>query len=530
MSFRKRSPTSESPMFVRFDRASSPEDDGEYAMSPTSSSQSHHVTAVDYGDQTEDLEYSGAPATVGGFKLRSRKQPKRQATVYESDATCLPPIMVGRQRTLVLCFDGTGDQFDNDNSNIVNLFALLKKDDKNVQMCYYQAGIGTYATPGLQLPGMTTVVKILDDAVAWYLDRHVKEGYEFLMENYEAGDKICMFGFSRGAYTARALAGMLHKVGLIPACNLQQVPFAWQMYKDNSPMGWEMSKGFKKTFSVDVDIDFLGVFDTVASVGFFGYTLPFTASNYAIRTFRHALALDERRSRFKANYWHQPTHGQDNLGDRPEDKLKTIRHGHESREGHGTSKGYRKADRWRESGFSETDVKEVWFAGCHCDVGGGSTPNETPFTLAQVPLRWMVRECFRSNTGILFDIDALLEIGLEPENLFPEVIVPRPMPTSKLGYDFDHPDLASALSPMFDQLAIRPLWWILEFLPVKDRKQRAKDKAWYDSLLINLGRARQVPDHLEEIHVHRSVKMRMDAMGYTPKARGLHPRHIVWVD
>lgn len=69
---------------------------------------SSSVTAVDYGDQTEDLEYSGAPATVGGFKLRSRKQPKRQATVYESDATCLPPIMVGRQRTLVLCFDGTG--------------------------------------------------------------------------------------------------------------------------------------------------------------------------------------------------------------------------------------------------------------------------------------------------------------------------------------------------------------------------------------------------------------------------------------
>ncbi|KAG5643158.1 hypothetical protein DXG03_001488 [Asterophora parasitica] len=136
-------------------------------------------------------------------------------------------------RTLVLCFDGTGDQFDADNSNIVELFAMLKKDDREHQMCYYQAGIGTYTNPEIATPMRAKISKTLDEAIAWNLDTHVMgqssagkpliafvadhvangnlDGYEFLMQNYKAGDRICLFGFSRGAYTARALAGMIHK-------------------------------------------------------------------------------------------------------------------------------------------------------------------------------------------------------------------------------------------------------------------------------------------------------------------------------
>ena len=75
----------------------------------------------------------------------------------------------------------------------------------------------------------------------------------------EAGDKICLFGFSRGAYTARALAGMLHKVGLLPSYNHQQVPFAYRMYTRTDQLGWRQSTAFKKAFSMDVDIDFIGV-------------------------------------------------------------------------------------------------------------------------------------------------------------------------------------------------------------------------------------------------------------------------------
>ncbi len=75
----------------------------------------------------------------------------------------------------------------------------------------------------------------------------------------QGGDKICIFGFSRGAFTARSLAGMVHKVGLLPADNHQQVPFAYKMYTRTDNVGWEQSKAFKKAFSVDVEIEFVGV-------------------------------------------------------------------------------------------------------------------------------------------------------------------------------------------------------------------------------------------------------------------------------
>ena len=75
----------------------------------------------------------------------------------------------------------------------------------------------------------------------------------------QAGDKICLFGFSRGAYTARSLAGMIHKVGLLPACNHQQVPFAYNMFTRCDDIGWKQSVAFKKAFSINVDIEFVGV-------------------------------------------------------------------------------------------------------------------------------------------------------------------------------------------------------------------------------------------------------------------------------
>lgn len=97
------------------------------------------------------------------------------------------------------------------------------------------------------------------------------------MQAYNEGDKICLFGFSRGAYTARCLAGelerkretedreemlthwkgMIHKVGLLPAHNVSQVQFAYEFYKDDSAEGWKSSHDFKKTFSIDVNVHFV---------------------------------------------------------------------------------------------------------------------------------------------------------------------------------------------------------------------------------------------------------------------------------
>ena len=157
-------------------------------------------------------------------------------------------------RNLVVCLDGTGDKFDSDNSNIVRLVSCLKKDDPS-QVSYYQSGIGTYDGGGLK-NGFSAAV---DMAVGSGLGEHVKDAYRFLMQTYREGDRICVFGFSRGSYTARCLAGMLHKVGLLPAHNIAQVPFAYNFYKDDSAEGWKMSTEFKKTFCIDASVYFVGV-------------------------------------------------------------------------------------------------------------------------------------------------------------------------------------------------------------------------------------------------------------------------------
>lgn len=207
-------------------------------------------------------------------------------------------------RTLVLCFDGTASQFDGDNTNVVKLFSLLKKDEPGKQLVYYQPGVGTFAKPGVLTPVVLWCAKMVDMAVACYLDEHVLGGYMFLMQNYQPGDRIVMFGFSRGAYTARSLAGMLHKVGLLPRDNLHHAPFAYKMYRRNDATGFEQSRYFKQTFSRSVEIDFMGLWDTVSSVGVIhARTLPFTSSNATVRTFRHALSLDEHRSRFRPTLW-----------------------------------------------------------------------------------------------------------------------------------------------------------------------------------------------------------------------------------
>ncbi|KIM38234.1 hypothetical protein M413DRAFT_30356 [Hebeloma cylindrosporum] len=432
-------------------------------------------------------------------------------------------------RTLVLCFDGTGDQFDEDNSNIVNFFSMLKKDDPKQQLVYYQAGIGTYTIPQIAKPMMAKIHKIMDTMVGKNLNAHVmgeppiSGGYEFLMQNYEEGDKIFLFGFSRGAYTARALAGMLHKVGLLPKDNHQQVPFAYKMYSREDETGWRQSGAFKKAFSIEVDIELVGVWDTVGSVGVIPKRLPFTTFNTHVKHFRHALALDEHR---KAH------------------RRKTLRE---------------LERQYRSGGQHYTDVEEVWFAGCHCDVGGGAVKNEIRNNLARIPLRWMIRECFKLKTGILFQRNAFKIVGLDHSNLWPKV-KPRPAPVTRFsgepppptrpwltmgvndGHDVpddfvneEEEDLADALSDKNDMLNIAKSWWILEYVPQQIRFQK-DDDSWVRKLSINRGRGRVVPkQRLEGVRIHRTVQLRMDlyrdgGKPYKPQAKLVPHIKPTWID
>ncbi|KAH9168461.1 hypothetical protein EDB89DRAFT_1583900 [Lactarius sanguifluus] len=139
-----------------------------------------------------------------------------------------------RPRTLVLCFDGTANEFSKRNTDVVKLYSTLKKDSPKSQLCYYQERIGTYFQPGVVSPLFRFAARTLDEMRAWYFSEHIMDGYKFLTQNYHEGDSVCIFGFSRGAYTARALAGMLHKVGLLFKDNHEQVSFAYKLYKSSS--------------------------------------------------------------------------------------------------------------------------------------------------------------------------------------------------------------------------------------------------------------------------------------------------------
>ncbi|KAF8718271.1 hypothetical protein AX14_011954 [Amanita brunnescens Koide BX004] len=484
--------------------------------------------------------------------------------------SALPPFIPQEPhagKMLIVCFDGTGNEFNTDNSNIVQLVSMLKKDDKTKQMVYYQPGIGTYLPTSSWIAPLTAKIsRIFDEMLAWSLGAHVISGYEFLMENYVAGDRICIFGFSRGAYTARSLAGMIHKVGLLPKDNYQQLPFAYKMYSRTDSVGWDQSNGFRKSFSVDVPIEFVGVWDTVDSVGYIPKRLPFTTSNTIIRTFRHAVSLDERRAKFKMNLWNTPTKDEEKLGLNvylhpcrkhdgevamspkheqgssplnPLPKPKPRTNGHTARvNGHnGTGEGSNgNSDLLRRASTVElegeilvlnnaedramnrfesinsdrcekTDVDEVWFAGSHGDVGGGCVQNGTRNSLARIPLRWMVRECFKTRSGIIFNTESLCEIGIDPSTICP-VVLPRPpalfdaaktrvieTPPStslfqsseakrkaiqaeedkkKLAFvNEEDEELRDALSPLFDQLKLAPFWWIVEFLPLPMRYEKA---------------------------------------------------------
>ncbi|EPQ51108.1 hypothetical protein GLOTRDRAFT_108364 [Gloeophyllum trabeum ATCC 11539] len=480
------------------------------------------------------------------------------------------PTAPRKPRTIILCFDGTSNQYDGDNTNVVNFFSLLKKDDFDEQLCYYQPGVGTYFNPGAISPLFQWVAKIADEAVAWYLNEHVMDGYRFLMSNYRVGDKICLFGFSRGAYTARALAGMLHKVGLLPKDNDAQVPFAYKLYSRTDKTGLELCQGFKRMFCQNVQVEFVGVWDTVASVGvIMGKTLPFTTSNTTIKTFRHALSLDEHRAKFRPNLYHRPAPDDKAASKDPEHasppmstaatfasaaslldgkrtagvKLKRLfsASGKKKQQAKGQNDGAvkegdvgdtaergdadsaaRKNERSevqvREDGPGDaaflspddpaapdlpransqdvisggTDVKEVWFSGCHSDVGGGAVPNSTAHSLGDITLRWMVREVTISQCGILFEEAALKRLNI------PEY----------------------GLTPIHDELGWKGkwAWWLLEIVPTSYAWQD-KDGVWHKTWSIHFGRGRNIPDPNPQFHT--TVKERMEGahLKYRPRAK-----------
>ncbi|THU92019.1 hypothetical protein K435DRAFT_567789, partial [Dendrothele bispora CBS 962.96] len=222
-------------------------------------------------------------------------------------------------RNLIVSIDGTSNHFGVNNTNVIELHSHVETKDQRQLKCYI-SGIGTALPPSpwaIQ-HWMVRLGNWIDLAIAWYERRlcSLYFDHRWLMDHYLPGDKIFLFGFSRGAYQIRTLAGMIDTLGLLEAGNKSMILTAYDLYyrSANSFTSGATSSHdddvqaqvnrFKNTFSYpDVRVHFIGAWDTVSSVGLFRpKPLPLTNRADHVCFFRHALALDERRVKFIPEY------------------------------------------------------------------------------------------------------------------------------------------------------------------------------------------------------------------------------------
>jgi uncharacterized protein (DUF2235 family) len=267
-------------------------------------------------------------------------------------------------KNIVICCDGTGNQFGEQNSNVIKLYKTLVRDAN--QVAYYHPGVGTMGSRNALSAVGRTWTRVIGLAFGYGISDNLADAYQFLMSNFEPDDLVYVFGFSRGAYTARALCGMLHAVGLLTRGNEGLTPYAIRMIK-RKKIDFAVAADFKETFSRECKPYFVGVWDTVSSLGWVydPVNFPFTRAtkNPDLHIVRHAMSIDERRAFFRQNSFGIPNSAQQ-------------------------------------------DVMEVWFAGVHSDVGGSYPEAESQ--LSKIALRWML--CEAENAGLRVDAQLKAEI------------------------------------------------------------------------------------------------------------------------
>jgi uncharacterized protein (DUF2235 family) len=339
-------------------------------------------------------------------------------------------------KNIVICCDGTGNEFGEQNSNVVKLYKTLVCDAS--QITYYHPGIGTMGARNALTQVGKWWTRVIGLAFGYGISDNVADAYQFLMRKFQPGDYVYIFGFSRGAHTARALCGMLHIVGLLTEDNEALIPYAIRMIKSKE-IDFKVAADFRKTFSRECKPYFVGVWDTVSSLGWVydAVHFPFTKAtkNPDLHFVRHAVSIDERRAFFRQNLFGEP---------------------HDPQQ----------------------DIKEVWFAGVHSDVGGGYPEAESQ--LSQITLRWML--CEGELAGLTIDPHRKADIlGGTPPYVAPD-------PNTKNQHESLHGS-----------------WWIAELWPKIVHVQTTQG-TWSKSIFVNLARRRWIsPDSL----VHESVEQRL---------------------
>jgi len=251
-------------------------------------------------------------------------------------------------KNIVVFADGTGKEGGKGaNSNIYKLFNMIE-DRTPRQIAFYDRGLGTglWHKPSALIGGFG-------------ISQNIKDCYKFIFENYEAGDRIYLFGFSRGAATVRSLSSFIHYFGMLPKSRPELIDRAYTIYqtKNESKLKRRAEKFTESQHhTMWTKIRFIGCFDTVAALGLpwkradvLLNKIPLLRHDFhnfklseAVENAYHALAIDDERKDF----------------------LPVL---------------------WEPEFFSDRQARQVWFCGMHADVGGGYDEQE----LSDIPLAWM---------------------------------------------------------------------------------------------------------------------------------------------
>lgn len=256
---------------------------------------------------------------------------------------------------IVICADGTWNRPEEDlekdhPTNVLKLArAVSPTNDITRQHVFYDWGLGSYHN------------RISASATGRGIHKNILDGYRYIVQNYAPGDALYLFGFSRGAYTVRALSGLINNCGIVKRQRAPLIAEAWRIYKHPGPgchPDGETATAFRREHSYpDRTVHFIGVWDTVGALGIpFSFMGLFeshdefydTKMGANVTCARHALAIDEHREDFGPTLW-MPRGG--------------------------------------------VDLKQVWFAGVHADIGGSYPPDkDTGLVASDVPLGWMLDE------------------------------------------------------------------------------------------------------------------------------------------
>ncbi|PZC41998.1 MAG: Uncharacterized protein, PA2063/DUF2235 family [Chloroflexi bacterium] len=319
-------------------------------------------------------------------------------------------------KRIITLSDGTWGKVDSSPTNVVHIARALRPYNSPSQCCFYDRGVGS---------ARSLINKVFGGVFGLGLNKNITDAYSYIVEKYEPGDHIYLCGFSRGAYTACSVAGMIRKCGILKREHAANVADAFTLYRDADHPNDPAPTKFRDDFShPKPEIRFLGVWDTV---GAHGIPVPKLRDRLTripglgrwhrerfefhdvelsriVKNAYHALAIDERRAAFTPTLW--------DYAPKRDDQGHPVQH-----------------------------VEQRWFVGDHSDIGGGHDTRE----LSDVALHWIAQKLVNHGAQLNLPNDGNVMTGPSRSPSFlmrPFGVFQRIIQANKLGPPLLHHTLS----------------------------------------------------------------------------------------